>query len=90
MTEDEAKKKWCPLVRTGLVAGMAVNRHVADAPGAVDGVYEETRCIAVRAAWLGAGPLGKRTKTAAVGSRMAVSVVLLIAISGPRNEPRHI
>ena len=45
MTEDEAKTKWCPFVRTGLVAGMAVNRHVADAPKAVDGVYDETRCI---------------------------------------------
>jgi hypothetical protein len=45
MTEDEAKTKWCPFVRTGLVAGMAVNRHVADAPGAIDGVHDETRCI---------------------------------------------
>ena len=34
------------MVRTGLVAGMAVNRHVADAPSAMDGVYDETRCIA--------------------------------------------
>ncbi len=44
-TEDEAKTKWCPFVRTGLTAGMAVNRHVADAPKARDGVYDETRCI---------------------------------------------
>lgn len=46
MTEDEAKTKWCPLVRTGLTAGMSVNRHVADAPDAIDGVYDETRCRA--------------------------------------------
>lgn len=39
-TEDEAKKKWCPMVRTGLTAGMAVNHHIA---GDVDA---ETRCIA--------------------------------------------
>lgn len=44
LTEEEAKTKWCPEVRTGLNAGMAVNRHVADAPGAIDGVYDETRC----------------------------------------------
>lgn len=46
MTEDQAKTKWCPFVRTGLVSGMAVNRHIADAPGAFDGVYDETRCRA--------------------------------------------
>lgn len=40
MTEDEAKKKWCPMVRTGLTAGMAVNQHCN---GDVD---SETRCIA--------------------------------------------
>lgn len=43
-TEKEAMQKWCPFSRTGLTAGMAVNRHVADAPGANDGVYDETRC----------------------------------------------
>ena len=46
MTEAEARKKWCPMVRTGLTAGMAVNRHIADAPNAIDGVYDETRCRA--------------------------------------------
>lgn len=46
MTEDQARKKWCPMVRTGLTAGMAVNRHVADGPGETDGVYDETRCVA--------------------------------------------
>jgi hypothetical protein len=45
MTETEAKTKWCPMVRTGLTAGMSVNRHVADARGAMDGVHDETRCI---------------------------------------------
>ncbi len=39
MTEDEAKKKWCPMVRTGLVAGMAVNHHIG---GDVD---DCNRCI---------------------------------------------
>lgn len=46
MTEAEARTKWCPMVRMGLTAGMAVNRHVADAPGAQDGVYDDTRCVA--------------------------------------------
>lgn len=48
MTEDEARKKWCPMVRTGLTAGMAVNHHVGsshDSPQAGD-VHDETRCIA--------------------------------------------
>ncbi len=40
MTEDEAKTKWCPMVRTGLTAGMAVNQHTNDE------VYGETRCVA--------------------------------------------
>jgi hypothetical protein len=44
-TAEEAATKWCPEVRTGLIAGMAVNRHVADLPGGFDGVYDETRCI---------------------------------------------
>jgi len=46
MKESEARTKWCPFVRTGLTAGMSVNRHIADAPGATDGVYDETRCLA--------------------------------------------
>lgn len=45
MTEEEAKKKWCPMIRTGMVAGMAVNHHVDMNPGG-QGVYDETRCIA--------------------------------------------
>lgn len=40
MTEEQAKTKWCPMVRTGLVAGMAVNHHVNG------DVKDETRCIA--------------------------------------------
>lgn len=41
MTEEQAKTKWCPMVRTGLVAGsMAVNHHVNG------DVNDETRCIA--------------------------------------------
>lgn len=40
MTEEQAHTKWCPMVRTGLVAGMAVNHHVSG------DVHEETRCIA--------------------------------------------
>lgn len=46
MTEDEAKTKWCPMVRTGLVAGMAVNAHVTDDKGKLGDIYEETRCRA--------------------------------------------
>lgn len=45
MTEDEAKTKWCPMVRTGMVAGMAVNHHVDMRPNG-DGVYQQSRCIA--------------------------------------------
>ena len=45
MTENEAKTKWCPEVRTGLVSGMVVNRHVAKGPYSRDDVYDETRCI---------------------------------------------
>lgn len=60
MTEDEAKTKWCPFVRTGLTAGMAVNRHVADAPGVWEGVYDETRCIGSGCmAWRGSGEVNK-------------------------------
>jgi hypothetical protein len=46
MTEDEAKTKWCPMVRTGLVAGMAVNHHIGTVNGPHAGdVHDETRCI---------------------------------------------
>ena len=45
MTEEEAKKKWCPMVRTGLTMGMAVNHHIDMMPGG-QGVHDETRCIA--------------------------------------------
>lgn len=45
MTEDQAKTKWCPMIRTGMVAGMAVNHHVDTRPDG-DGVYHNTRCIA--------------------------------------------
>ena len=48
MTQEEAKTKWCPMVRTGLVAGMAVNHHAGsrlDAPPQ-GGVHDETRCVA--------------------------------------------
>lgn len=40
VTEEEAKTKWCPEVRTGLTAGMAVNHHISG------DVHDETRCIA--------------------------------------------
>lgn len=48
LTEDEAKKKWCPEVRTGLTAGMAVNHHVGGVYGNkhAGDVHDETRCIA--------------------------------------------
>jgi hypothetical protein len=45
VTEAEAKTKWCPEVRTGLVHGMAVNHHVDMEPKGT-GVHDETRCIA--------------------------------------------
>lgn len=48
MTEDEAKKKWCPFSRTGIyvgTGGIAVNRHVADEPGGREGAFDETRCL---------------------------------------------
>lgn len=45
MLESEAAQRWCPFVRTGLTAGMSVNRHVADGKGNIDGVWQETRCI---------------------------------------------
>lgn len=44
LTEEQAKEKWCPMVRTGLTAGMAVNHHVAGEGR--EGVHDETRCIA--------------------------------------------
>lgn len=49
MTEDEAKTKWCPFVRTGLVSGsggVAVNHSIdGDDPEAPFSVHEQTRCI---------------------------------------------
>jgi hypothetical protein len=47
-TEEEAKTKWCPEVRTGLVAGMAVNYHIGGTMGGPHAgeVHEETRCVA--------------------------------------------
>lgn len=46
MTEDEAKTKWCPMVRTGLVAGMAVNHHIGRDGLHAGDVHDETRCVA--------------------------------------------
>lgn len=46
MTEDEARTKWCPMVRTGLVAGMAVNHHVGRDGLHAGDVHDETRCVA--------------------------------------------
>ncbi len=48
MTEDDAKTKWCPMVRTGLRAGMAVNHHVGSSHNSpLQGdVHDETRCVA--------------------------------------------
>jgi hypothetical protein len=46
MTEDQAKKKWCPLSRTGIYAGVsavAVNRHISDGTKDAD-IEEDTRC----------------------------------------------
>ena len=45
LTEEEAKTKWCPEIRTGLVHGMSVNHHVDMRPGGA-GVHDETRCVA--------------------------------------------
>ncbi len=49
-TEAEAKTKWCPFARTGVLAGsgaVSVNRHVTDdMPNPQDRVIEDcTRCI---------------------------------------------
>lgn len=48
MTEDEARKKWCPMVRTGLTAGMAVNHHIGSSRHIMQAgdVHDETRCVA--------------------------------------------
>jgi len=48
LTEKEAKTKWCPMARTGLLAGagaVAVNRHITDDEGYKGEVYHETRCM---------------------------------------------
>lgn len=44
LTENEASKKWCPEIRTGLIHGIAVNHHIDMEPKG-QGVYDETRCI---------------------------------------------
>ncbi len=47
MKIEDAKKKWCPHVRTGLIQGMAVNHTVnmtPDGKGYVN-LHDETRCI---------------------------------------------
>jgi hypothetical protein len=46
VTEEEAKTKWCPMIRSGHVAGMAINSYVEMQKGAIDSWYEQTRCIA--------------------------------------------
>ncbi len=50
MTEAEARKMWCPMVRVGLTAGVAVNVHPCDDAKdkitRAEGVVEETRCKA--------------------------------------------
>ncbi len=48
LTEDEAKTKWCPEVRTGLNAGMAVNYHIGQSRNDrhAGDVHEETSCVA--------------------------------------------
>lgn len=54
-TEAEARDKWCPMVRTGLTAGMAVNHHIGD------DVYDETRCIGSKCMmWRWRHPQGRR------------------------------
>lgn len=47
MTEKEARTKWCPMTRIGMVQGVSVNRHPMDSSGdGSEGVKDETRCIA--------------------------------------------
>lgn len=61
-TEVEAREKWCPMVRTGLTAGMAVNHHVGIIGSAHAGdVHEETRCVGSHCMmWRWQHPQGRR------------------------------
>ncbi len=51
LTEDEAKKRWCPYTRVALSEGMAANRSGAKDCGldpsgvGYANIYEETRCL---------------------------------------------
>jgi hypothetical protein len=50
MTEDDAKKKWCPFSRVSVgISGMVVNRHQMPVPDNSnvhpDGVHDQTRCL---------------------------------------------
>lgn len=52
LTENEARKRWCPHARVALKTGMAANRSGAKAAGlnpddkSYGNVYDETRCLA--------------------------------------------
>jgi len=44
MTQDEAKKRWCPFTRVALRQGLSANRTASK--GGYADIADETRCVA--------------------------------------------